>query len=65
MSKKYMIHVGPSGSVFVKDYDFFIQQHGDTQEWGKHWQQIPADSIEDARQKACGFPGARPYNRQA
>jgi hypothetical protein len=51
--------------VFVKDYDFFIQQHGDTQEWGKHWKQITADSIEHARQKACGFPGARPYNRQA
>ncbi len=61
----YMVLVGPSGSVFVKDLDFFHSQCGFSQSWGKNWQPVVADSIEAARRRGCELPGARPYARQA
>ncbi len=61
----YMVLVGPSGSVFVKELDFFKSQGGLMQGWGKNWIPIIATSIEDARKKGCDLPGARPWERQA
>lgn len=46
-----MVHMNAGRSVFVKEYDFFVSQGGLTQEWGKSWQQVYADSIEHARLK--------------
>ena len=54
-----------SGSVFVKALDFFRSQGGFREAWGKNWVPIVATSIEDAREKGCQLPGARPYDRQA
>lgn len=62
----YMINCGPSGSVFVKEREFFVSQGGDTQDWGKNWRTVAATSVEDAREKGCKlFAHARPYERQA
>lgn len=61
----YMVHVGPSGSVFVKTYDFFKSQRGFEQEWGEAWVPLVATSIEDARKKGCKLPGAKPWEQQA
>jgi NTP pyrophosphatase (non-canonical NTP hydrolase) len=62
----YMVNVNEvSGSVFVKDRDFFLAQGGDSDGWGKNWFPVWASSIEDAREKGCKHPGARPYHQQA
>lgn len=61
----YMVHVGPSGSVFVKEHDFFRDQGGFEQDWGKAWVPIVSTSIEAARREGCNLPGATPYERQA
>lgn len=64
---KYMVIANKaSGSVFVKEKDFFISQGGDKQDWGKDWKEVEAESIEDARKKGCDmFPWARSYDAQA
>jgi hypothetical protein len=54
-----------SGCVFVKDLAFFRSQGGFTQKWGETWVPIVATSIEDARERGCSLPGAKPYDRQA
>jgi hypothetical protein len=62
----YMVNVNAfSGCVFVKVLDFFRQQGGFEKEWGTHWVPVVATSIEDAREKGCALPGAKPYERQA
>lgn len=62
----YMLNVNrTSGCVFVKELDFFRSQGGFTEEWGTHWFPIVATSIEDAREKGCSHPAAKPYERQA
>lgn len=38
-------------TVYVKDADFFEQQGGLTEKWGKRWIEIQANSINDAREK--------------
>lgn len=54
-----------SGSVFVKDFDFFVSQGGLRDAWGKRWRFIAATSVEHARRVGCQmFPAARPYERQ-
>lgn len=66
MSRIYMVNCNAAGSVFVKTYSFWKRQGGLTEPWGKHWEPIIADSIEDARRKGCArLPGARPYEQQA
>lgn len=63
---KYMVVCGPSGSVFVKDRDYFISQGGLTDVWGGDWKPVQAKSIEDAREQGCKlFASARPYADQA
>jgi hypothetical protein len=62
----YMVNVnGHSGSVFVKVLEFFRSQGGFRDDWGKHWVPLVATGIEDAREKGCQLPGARPYAMQA
>jgi hypothetical protein len=56
---KYAILVASSGSTFVKEYDFFVSQGGTTQDWGRNWKIVEADSIEGARVIAIGQHGAR------
>jgi hypothetical protein len=61
----YMVNVNQfSGCVFVKTHEFFRSQGGFTEE-GKNWLPLMATSIEDAREKGCALPGAKPYERQA
>lgn len=38
-------------SVFVKESAFFISQGGLTEDWGKGWTLVYADTIEHARTK--------------
>lgn len=61
----YMVHVNSGGSVFVKTLWFFREQGGFAEPWGEGWVPIVATSIEDAREKGCLLPGARPYSDQA
>lgn len=51
MRKFYVHHNGHSW--FVKTAILFIEQGGLTQPWGKAWDEIEADSVEHARQKAA------------
>jgi hypothetical protein len=58
--------VESSGSVFVKDFDFFVSQGGLRDAWGKRWRFIAARDVEHARRVGCKIlAGARPYARQA
>jgi hypothetical protein len=54
-----------SGSVFVKEIEFFRSQGGFVEDWGQDWKPVVAASVEDARRVACEtLPGARLYERQ-
>lgn len=44
-------------TVHVKEGDFFREQGGLTEEWGKHWIGINATSLNDARLKAHASEG--------
>lgn len=44
----YRILVAPS-AVYVKEADFFREQGGETEEWGRDWKPICADGIGHAR----------------
>jgi len=65
----YMVLVAEaSGAVFVKDLEFFRSQGGfdwERDPWGRKWVPMVATSIEDARERGCSLPGAKPYERQA
>jgi hypothetical protein len=66
MKDVYMVHVNQfSGSVFVKTLEYFRSQKGFEEGWGEHWVPIVATSIEDARERGCSLPFARPYDQQA
>jgi len=56
---KFAILVGPSGSTFVKDYDFFVEQGGLKDPWGRNWKIVEAPTSEAARVIAIAEPGAR------
>lgn len=56
---KFAFHIGPSGSTFVKAYDFFVSQGGLKEEWGNHWKIIDAPDLQGARMVAIHSPGAR------
>ncbi len=56
----WMVHVSEvSGSVFVKERDFFISQGGLSQAWGKAWYPVKAASLEHAREIGRTNPIAR------
>lgn len=44
-------------TVYVKEGEFFKFQGGHTQEWGKRWFSVYAESIEDARKKGYAIAG--------
>lgn len=46
--KEFFLLINENG-VYVKDGDFFRYQKGDTQDWGKNWERIEADSLHTAR----------------
>lgn len=49
--EEYFILLRESGiSTMVKVGSFFRQQGGDTEDWGKNWISVQADSIEHARE---------------
>ncbi|WP_337058178.1 dATP/dGTP pyrophosphohydrolase domain-containing protein [Pseudomonas sp. USHLN015] len=48
----YFAHRNAGNKVFVKGGQFFRDQGGLTQEWGKNWTRIKADSLEQARKIA-------------
>lgn len=57
----YMVHVNSGNAAFVKDYQFFKEQGGFKQSWGRGWRRVRAKSLEDARSKAhrrCGSYGS-------
>ncbi len=56
---KWAIHVNSGGATFVKAYDFFVQQGGTTDDWGKHWKIVHAKDIHEARTLAIKLPGAK------
>lgn len=47
-------------AIFVKAGLFFQQQGGLTEEWGKAWRSVEANSIEDAREKGYKLFGKKP-----
>lgn len=46
---EYFILVNEAG-VYTKVGDFFREQGGIEQEWGKKWEKIEAESLHEARQ---------------
>lgn len=48
-----------SGSVFWKDYDFFVSQGGLSQKWGSSWVLVKAETDASAVAFAMTLPGAR------
>ncbi|HLG26571.1 MAG TPA: hypothetical protein VI423_02185 [Paenisporosarcina sp.] len=52
MNNVYMVHIGPGGTVFVKELEFFRSQRGFEQPWGEAWFPIVASGLEDARVRA-------------
>ncbi len=63
---KYMAHVGPSGSVFLKERGFFGEQGGFRDSWGKSWFPVEANGRRAATRLVCEMDkGARPYSEQA
>ena len=65
MREIYMVLIGPSGSVFVKTLEYFTSLGGFKETWGKKWNPLVVESLEDARKLGCNLPGARPYAQQA
>lgn len=45
---RHFIMVNEAG-VYVKDGDFFVQQGGLKEPWGKNWKEIDADGLNHAR----------------
>lgn len=45
----YMTLLNSGNKVFVKGYQFFIDQGGLKEKWGKNWKPVMATSIEEAR----------------
>lgn len=47
----FYVHKSWANAVFVKTEAFFKDQGGLTEDWGKGWTPIGAESIEDARER--------------
>lgn len=46
----YYVHKNAGDFIFVKEGEFFKEQGGLREPWGKAWIPVKASSIEDARQ---------------
>lgn len=49
--EKFAVLVEP-WATYVKGWDFFVEEGGLREPWGKSWRPIRAKSIEDARERA-------------
>ena len=49
----HMVCVGAHNVVFVKTFEFFIEQGGLTEPWGANWKPVYASSIGDARRQGA------------
>lgn len=47
--KTYYVHRNSGDAVFVKEVEFFKEQGGLTERWGKAWRKVRAYTIEHAR----------------
>jgi hypothetical protein len=59
-SELFAIIANPGAPTFVKEFQFFIDQGGLRQPWGKNWVVVHADDMDDARVEAIrrsGFAG--------
>lgn len=61
----FMVLCNSGSSVFVKELDFFRDQGGLREDWGRGWVPVVAHDVEDARRIGCSLLGARPYDEQA
>jgi hypothetical protein len=57
--RDYMVHVNSGRATFVKERQFFLDQGGGTQPWGKAWKKVRARSIEEARELGAKLLGGR------
>lgn len=57
MNPTHYVHRNFADALFVKEADFFKQQGGLTEPWGKHWKPVVATSIGDARRQAADLFG--------
>lgn len=53
-------HEGRGATVYVKEGTFFRSQGGLTEEWGKTWRPVDAESIEHARRIGYAQAGVAP-----
>ena len=51
--------------TFNKDGDFFEEQGGLVEDWGKDWKPLAASSLEDAREKGTEMRDGRPKGSRA
>jgi hypothetical protein len=51
---------GLLATVYVKEGEFFRSQGGLEKDWGKNWQPIMAESIEDARRRGHAMVNSNP-----
>lgn len=59
MRNVYMVLIEWTGSIFVKELEFFRKQGGFVQTWGIKWKPIIAENIEDARKMALKLIGRK------
>lgn len=57
--KLYAVHVNSGYASFIKHYDYFYEQGGTSQAWGKHWRIVLAFNDEAVRLFAIKVMGAR------
>lgn len=56
--EKFAISTNGHGSaVYVKEWQFFVEQGGLREPWGKNWLLIEAESIDDARKRGKKLMG--------
>lgn len=58
----YMTMINPASTVFVKELEFFREQGGFVEEWGRDWVPVVARNIDEARElrkEMCATEGER------
>lgn len=55
LMKDFYYHINWAGAIFVKDGDFFVQQGGLQEKWGRAWKKIQAKSLDHAREIAISI----------
>lgn len=57
--KLYAVHVNSGQASFLKHYDYYVSEGGNTQKWGKHWRIVLALNEGAVRLFAIERMGAR------